>query len=115
MRQREGKELQLFWEDRLKISKKLISSIKKRMPILLKAARERMIVRFEELAVGLDKERLEQEMLWLAQKVDITEELKRLETYINEVKRVLDQSEVVGAPLGFFDVGIKSRSKHFGK
>ncbi|WP_100623274.1 hypothetical protein [Candidatus Coxiella mudrowiae] len=36
--QREGKELQFFLEDRLKISKKLISSIKKRMPILLKAA-----------------------------------------------------------------------------
>ncbi|WP_235378990.1 endoribonuclease YicC domain-containing protein [Candidatus Coxiella mudrowiae] len=50
----------------------------------------------KNLAVGLDKKRLEQEMLWLAQKVDITEELKRLETHINEVKRVLDQSEVVG-------------------
>ena len=36
--QREGKELQFFLEDHLKISKKLISSIKKRMPILLKAA-----------------------------------------------------------------------------
>ncbi|WP_342352282.1 hypothetical protein [Candidatus Coxiella mudrowiae] len=45
----------------------------------------------------------------------MTEELKRLETHINEVKRVLDQSEVSGTPLGFFDAGIKSRSKHFGK
>ena len=35
-------------------------------------------------------------MLWLTRKVDITEELKRLETHINEVKRVLDQSEVGG-------------------
>lgn len=50
----------------------------------------------KNLAVGLDKKRLEQEMLWLAEKVDIAEELKRLETHINEVKRVLDQSEVVG-------------------
>lgn len=36
--QREGKEFQFLLEDHLKISKKLISSIKKRMPILLKAA-----------------------------------------------------------------------------
>ncbi len=41
-------------------------------------------------------------MLWLAQKVDIAEELKRLETHINEIKRVLDQGEVVlGARLDF--------------
>lgn len=101
VRQREGEKLQVFLEDRLKISKKLITSIKKRMPLLLKAARERMMARFEEFAISLDKERLEQEMLWLAQKMDVSEELQRLETHINEVKRVLDQGEVVGRRLDF--------------
>ena len=89
--QREGEELQVFLENRLKITKKLIASIKKCIPILLKATWERMIARFEELAVGLDKKSLEQEVLWLAQKVDVAEELQRLETHINEVKRLFDK------------------------
>ncbi|MFW0079737.1 MAG: YicC/YloC family endoribonuclease [Coxiella endosymbiont of Haemaphysalis qinghaiensis] len=101
VRQREGEKLQVFLEDRIKISKKLITSIKKRMPLLLKAARERMMARFEEFAISLDKERLEQEMLWLAQKMDVSEELQRLETHINEVKRVLDRGGVVGRRLDF--------------
>lgn len=101
VRQREGKGLQLFLEDRLKISKRLISSIKKRMPMLLRAARERIIARFEECTISLDKERLEQEILWLAQKMDVSEELQRLEMHINEVNLVLDNGEVVGRRLDF--------------
>lgn len=101
VREREGNGVKLFLEDRLRISKNLITYIKKRMPILLKSAREKVRLRFEELAVGLDKERLEQEMLWLTQKTDIAEELQRLETHINEVKRVLSQGKVIGRRLDF--------------
>ena len=101
VRQREGEGLQVFLEDRLKVSKRLISSIKKRVPILLRATRERMMTRFEEFTISLDKERLEQEMLWLAQKMDVSEELQRLEMHINEIKLVLDQGEVVGRRLDF--------------
>jgi len=51
--------------------------------------------------VKLEHDRLEQEMLLLAQKMDVAEELDRLEAHINEVKRVLDESQPVGRRLDF--------------
>ena len=60
-----------------------------------------MVTRFEELSVNVDKDRLEQEMVWLAQKVDVAEELQRLQAHVTEVRRVLDQGGVVGRRLDF--------------
>ena len=54
-----------------------------------------------ELVAEPDFDRLEQELVYLAQKLDITEELDRLNTHITEVVRVLKEKEPVGRRLDF--------------
>ena len=49
----------------------------------------------------MDEERLETEMVMLAQKADVAEELDRLNTHVNEVKRILTQDEPIGRRLDF--------------
>ena len=54
-----------------------------------------------DVKVELNPERLEQELLLLTQKYDVSEEMDRLETHISEVRRILDQKEPVGRRLDF--------------
>ena len=60
-----------------------------------------MRARLEELKEDLDEGRLEQEMVILAQKADVDEEMDRLNTHVQEVKRVLKQKGPVGRRLDF--------------
>lgn len=101
VRQREGAGVEKFMAERLKSIQGYIDVIKSRMPETLKTGRTKMIARFKELSVSLDKERLEQEMVWLAQKVDVAEELQRLTAHVLEVQRVLKEGGVVGRRLDF--------------
>lgn len=101
MRQREGAKIKEFMQNRLKDIQIYIDVIKKRMPDVLNISRAKIKTRFEKLAVNLDKERLEQEMVWLAQKMDIAEELQHLEAHVIEVRRVLEKENVVGRRLDF--------------
>jgi len=63
--------------------------------------REKINKRIAELVVEPDCERFEQEFVFLTQKLDVEEELDRLETHVTEVLRVLDQQEPVGRRLDF--------------
>jgi uncharacterized protein (TIGR00255 family) len=51
--------------------------------------------------VTLDRDRLEQEIVLLSQKMDVAEEIDRMETHLAEVLRILRQSEPVGRRLDF--------------
>lgn len=101
IRQREGEGIKQYIEKRLANIQKYVDEIKPRMPAALELAREKIISRFEELAVSLDNERLEQEIVWLVNKVDIGEEIQRLEAHAQEVHRVLARDEAVGRRLDF--------------
>ena len=101
MRRREGGRLKSFIEERLEDMKSEIDMVKGRMPEMLKSERARILSRFEEFKLELDKERLEQEMLWLIQKSDIAEELQRLDSHLVEVKAVLEKGGVMGRKLDF--------------
>ena len=61
----------------------------------------RYINRAQELLVDLDHDRLEQEMLILAQKMDVEEEIDRLKAHIGEVENVIRQNHPVGRRLDF--------------
>ncbi|WP_370249005.1 endoribonuclease YicC domain-containing protein, partial [Thalassolituus sp.] len=54
-----------------------------------------------DLQISPDLERLEQEIVLLAQKADIAEETDRLRTHINEVLDILQRQEPVGRRLDF--------------
>ncbi|MDO9424240.1 MAG: YicC/YloC family endoribonuclease [Methylobacter sp.] len=100
-RQREGAQLKLLIEERCTKMLGFIDLAGKRMPEVLLLIRNKLKDRIAELVAEPDFDRLEQELALSAQKLDITEELDRLETHINEVLRVLKQKDPVGRRLDF--------------
>lgn len=100
-RQREGEKLKAILLERCDAAEQIVLNIKNRIPEILISLRDRLLTRAQELLIELDEERLEQEVLLLAQKYDVAEEMDRLETHIKEVRRVLDSEEPVGRRLDF--------------
>ena len=100
-REREGRQLKALIEERCVKIQEFIATASQRMPEVLTALRKKLTDRIAELSVQPDHDRLEQELVYLAQKLDITEELDRLDTHVSEVLRVLDQPEPVGRWLDF--------------
>ncbi len=103
MRQREGRELQSFIEARLEKMGEEVKQLRVLLPEILRNQREKILDRLSEAKQELNTERLEQEMVILAQKMDVDEELDRLETHITEVRRTLKNSGqgAVGRRLDF--------------
>lgn len=101
VREREGHQLGLTIEERCKRMQVFVESAKKRMPEVLQNLRTRLTEKIHELVSEPDFDRLEQELVFLAQKLDIDEELDRLDTHINEVLRILGRNEPVGRRLDF--------------
>ena len=101
MRMREGGELKELILGKLIEIDRIIVVIRTRMPEILKNHRLQLIAKLNGLAQELDNSRLEQGMVYLAQKVDVEEELDRLSTHIEEVKRVLATGGTVGRRLDF--------------
>ncbi|MDP1664157.1 MAG: YicC/YloC family endoribonuclease [Methylobacter sp.] len=101
VREREGAQLKLLIEERCAKMLIFVVSAGKRMPEVLLLIRNKLKDRITELVAQPDFDRLEQELVLLAQKLDITEELDRLETHITEVLRVLNQKDPVGRRLDF--------------
>ncbi len=71
------------------------------VPQMLELQRQKILSRCQEMEVELDPQRLEQELVILAQKSDVAEELDRLATHITEVHRVLKAGGAIGRRLDF--------------
>ncbi|HMI76960.1 MAG TPA: YicC/YloC family endoribonuclease [Buchnera sp. (in: enterobacteria)] len=78
-----------------------IIKIRIQIPTVLKLYKEKLIIKLKELDIKIDDYRLEQEMLLLIQKSDITEELDRIDVHIHETVAVLNQLEPIGRRLDF--------------
>ena len=100
-RAREGAELRTLIEERLHNMTNRVATLREMMPSLLEAHRQKLIDRFHEAQLELDNTRLEQELVILAQKIDVAEELDRLTTHINETRNVLDSKGAIGRRLDF--------------
>jgi len=98
-RRREGARIGALVAERCRAVRDRVAEVRALLPGLLSSLRERYRQRARELEVELDRERLEQEIMLLVQKMDVTEELDRLETHAIEVERVLGQDEPVGRRL----------------
>ncbi|HSS63768.1 MAG TPA: YicC/YloC family endoribonuclease [Gammaproteobacteria bacterium] len=101
MRTREGEKITAMIVQRCDSIEAIVSSLRGRAPVVLEDNRRKLLARLEELEAQPDPERLEQEMLYLAQKLDITEELDRLDAHLAEVRQVLESNEPVGRRLDF--------------
>ncbi|OBX08679.1 hypothetical protein QV08_03695 [Gallibacterium salpingitidis] len=101
MRAREGEKLAEAILSRLQGVGQEVAFVRQKMPEVLQWQRERILQRFEEVQLQLDPTRLEQEMILLAQRVDVAEELDRLEMHIKETTNILQKGGVVGRRLDF--------------
>ncbi len=101
MREREGAELARLTEEKLAAMMGEVDKVRVRMPFIMAHYRERLLGRLADLNSELNNERLEQEMVLFAQKIDIAEELDRLSTHVQEIRRVLKDTGAVGRRLDF--------------
>ena len=100
-RQREGDKLAELIKSRVQGMLLIIKKVKIRLPEIMKIWREKLINRMQEASVELDENRLEQELVILAQKTDVDEEMDRLATHLTEVERVLKDKNPIGRRLDF--------------
>ncbi len=99
MRAREGAALSDLIQQRLQQVETEVANVRERLPNIIASYQERLRARFDELSVN--PERLEQELVLFAQKMDVAEELDRLLTHVSEIRRVLSQGGAVGRRLDF--------------
>ena len=100
-RRREGEKIRALLEARCELCLAQVEQVREKMPAILEAAGERCRTRARELEVKLEEGRLEQELVLLAQKLDVEEELDRLEAHLREFARVLDEDRPKGRRLDF--------------
>ena len=100
-RAREGEQMANAIRERLEGVAVLTASIRSWLPEIRSALKQKMLDRVADLNQPLDPGRIEQEVVMLSQKIDVDEELDRLDAHVEEVYRVLDLTEPVGRRLDF--------------
>jgi len=100
-RAREGAELAKLLNERLDSILEQVAELRELVPQMLAGQRQKILDRCAEMQAELDPQRLEQELVILAQKSDVAEELDRLNTHVSEVRRVLKAGGQAGRRLDF--------------
>jgi len=104
-RETEGKALQKMINSRCLQVSDIVQQLRAHRPAMMSAMREKWETSLNEKlktwSKGADNSRLEQELVILAQKLDVDEELDRIDTHIKEVGKVLKRKEAVGRRLDF--------------
>jgi len=101
MRSSEGQRIADLLETRCKDILLLAAGVRERMPQVLEAVRAKQQERIDKLDVEADPARLETELALVAQKLDVDEELDRLESHISEIRTALQGKDAVGRRLDF--------------
>jgi uncharacterized protein (TIGR00255 family) len=100
-RGREGEQMANAIRERLEGVASLTANIRLWLPVIRTGLKEKMLERVAALKQPLEPGRVEQEVVILAQKIDVDEELDRLDAHVEEVYRVLELDEPVGRRLDF--------------
>ena len=101
MREREGGRIAVVIRERLDALAAAMPRLREMLPAIVQAFGERMRARLADLGPSLDEGRIEQEIALIAQRMDVAEELDRLEAHVEEVRATLDKPGPVGRRLDF--------------
>ena len=101
MREREGTRIEDMIRQRLDELAVEVRSTRTILPAIVRGLADRMRTRIDELGVTLDEGRVEQELALIAQRMDVAEELDRLEAHADEIRATLDKPEPAGRRLDF--------------
>ena len=100
-RAREGERLAGLIRERCDRLLVCVVRVRERMPQVMAEVRQRILARLEEVRAELDPNRLEQELALLAQRLDVDEEMDRLQAHVQEVAAVVASDKPVGRRLDF--------------
>lgn len=101
MRASEGDRLKGFLLQRCDDIEAIVKTTRENRPEVIEHIREKLNQRLRDLIEKPDQDRLEQELVHQAQKLDVDEELDRLESHLVEVRHILNRNEPVGRRLDF--------------
>jgi uncharacterized protein (TIGR00255 family) len=100
-RQREGERTAALISERADAIAALVAGVRERLPEVQAQVRAKYLARLADLGVDADAGRLEQELVFVAQRLDVAEELDRLDSHLTELKGTLARQEPVGRRLDF--------------
>ncbi len=101
MRAQEGSRMANLIEERLLKISEIVNSLEAKLPEILAEYEQRLKTKVEEMQVEIDPDRLAQEMVLLAQKSDVAEELDRLKAHIEAAREAMRKKEPCGRRLDF--------------
>ena len=100
-RAREGAKMKALILERLSEAEQLVAKVKPLLPVQVKTYQDKLTAKLQEALKSVDEDRVRQELVLFAQRIDVDEELTRLTAHISEVKRILDADQAAGKRLDF--------------
>ncbi|HQV09131.1 MAG TPA: YicC family protein, partial [Thauera sp.] len=100
-RGREGEKLADMIRERVARMRELVAIATPRMPAVVVEYQERLTAKLRDAVASLDEDRIRQEVALYAQRIDVDEELTRLNTHLDEVERILKAGGAAGKRLDF--------------
>ncbi|CAG1771935.1 partial hypothetical protein, partial [uncultured bacterium] len=100
-RAREGDKLKAIILERVQAMEVQVAKVRPLLPGLVQAYQQKLATKLQEVLQTADEERVRQELTLFAQRIDVDEELGRLNTHLQEVRRILGAGGLVGKRLDF--------------
>ena len=100
-RQREGKKIKQLITSRSLRMEKEVAKIRKMIPRFIDIHQSKIVKKFKDALIDVDQDKIKQELVTFIQKSDVDEELDRLNSHSQELKRLLSLSEPVGKKIDF--------------
>lgn len=100
-RQSEGARIYNVIEDRLTKIEALTKEAQALRPEAVQRLRDKLNQRLQEFQVEVDHQRLEQELVFAIQKLDIDEEIDRLASHVAAMREALQRDDAIGRRLDF--------------
>ena len=100
-RRREGEKLEAMIRERIAKMRELTAAVAPRIPAIVEEYRARLTRRLQEVLTTTDEERIVQEAVLYAARIDVAEELSRLSAHLDEIERILAKGSAAGKRLDF--------------
>ncbi len=113
-REREGKRLAEIMLERIVGLRGLRSAAMEMLPAIRQGLRDKLIARLGEIALTVDPARMEQEIVFQLQRMDVDEEIDRLGIHLEEMVATLARKEPVGRRLDFLTQELHREANTFG-
>ena len=100
-RRQEGEKLAALIQQRSDAMRGHLATLRKQLPDLQAAHRQRLLDRLQSLDIEAEPMRLEEEIVYVLQRADVDEEMDRLGAHLDAIESALRSSSPVGRRLDF--------------